>query len=159
MSGCIKLFRKEIEREKQLDDPELRLYLLYRRLADWDPRHKETFGTVKLPIRAIKSSCLPEKNWSVGKISETTNRLIAKGFLKRLPANRIAVENYWLYQERVQRAERAFQLIENGVQVTEANIRQLEQIAMEENKRRYAKMREDAGFSQKSFGNLNEPPR
>lgn len=157
MNGCIKLFRKEIELEKKLTDPELRLYLLYRRLADWDPRHRGVFGTVKLPIKAMKALYLPEKNWSVGKISETTNRLIEKGFLKRKFDNRIAVENFWLFQERVQRAEHAFQLIEKGVQVDEMNIRTLEREVVEGNKRRYEKMKEDAGFSKKAFGNLNDP--
>lgn len=158
MNGCIKLFRKEIEKEKTLTDPEFRLYLLYRRLVDWDQRHKETFGTVKISIKAIKAQYLPEKNWSVGKISEATNQLIGKGFLKRVQGSRIAVENFWLFQERVQRTERAFQLIEKGVQVTEANIQSLEQASIEENKRRYAKMKEDAGFLGKTFGNLNDPP-
>lgn len=159
MNGCIKLFRKEIAKEKELTDPEFRLYLLYRRLVDWDHRHTETFGTVKISIKALKAQYMPEKNWSVGKISEATNQLIAKGFLKRVSGSRIAVENFWLFQERVQRAEHAFQLIEKGVQVTETNLRELEQANAEENKRRFAKMKEDAGFSRKTFGNLNEPPR
>lgn len=159
MNGCIKLFRKEIEKEKQLTDPELRLYLLYRRLVDWDHRHKETFGTVKISIKSLKAQYLPEKNWSVGKISEATNQLIAKGFLSRVSGSRIAVQNFWLFQERVQRAEHAFQLIEKGVQVDETNLRALEQTSAEENKRRFAKMKEDAGFSRKTFGNLNDSAR
>ena len=77
--GCIKLFRIEIELEKKLNDTEFRLWLLYRRLADWDKRHGG-FATVKESLREIQRLYLV-KGWSIGKLSMATKSLIQKGLL------------------------------------------------------------------------------
>jgi len=158
MNGCIKLFRKEIETEKKLTDAEFRLYLLFRRLADWDPRHKDKFGTVCIPIRELRANYLPEKSWSTGKVSETINSLVAKGFLAKLPGYRLRVDKFWFYQGRVQLVEQAFRLIEDGVQITEQNFHSVENLTREANIRRIEKMKQDAGFPKKLFDNLNSLP-
>ncbi len=151
MNGCINLFRKEVEREKELTDAELRLYLLYRRLVDWDVRHRETFGTVKISIASLRALHLPSKNWSIGKVSETKNQLIKKGFLERVPGFRIRVNNFWLYQANVRQTEKAFRLIEKGVQITESNFRDVEYLTAQERVRDIQKMKLNIG---KSFDTL-----
>ena len=122
LKGCIKLFRREVELEKSLTDPELRLYLLCRRLADWDPRHKEGFGTVKASIRKLQKEYLPR--WSVGKICTTINGLIAKGWLERLGSGVVGVKNFWIYQLLVSQADQILQQIEQGVPLSEQTVRQ-----------------------------------
>lgn len=124
--GCIKLFRWEVDREKQLTDAELRLYLLFRRLVDWDRRH-EHFGTVKISIRELHSQYLNFVGWSVTKISVATNSLIKKGFLKRLEHRYICVENFRVFHAKVWVAEQLFALMEQGVQPTEQDVLQAEQ--------------------------------
>jgi DNA gyrase/topoisomerase IV subunit A len=64
---------------------------------------------------------------SVGKISEVRTSLIKKGFLEKLPKNKIRVNNFLVYQATVRQAEQIFRCIEQGIQPTEQNIRQNEQ--------------------------------
>ena len=123
--GCIKLFRWELTREGQLTDAELRLYLLFRRLVDWDKRH-EHFGAVKISIRELHSQHLNFTGWSVTKISVTLNSLIKKGFLKRSTDRYIHVENFRIFHAKVPVAERMFLLLEQGVQPTEQDVLQAE---------------------------------
>lgn len=124
--GCIKLFRWEIDQEKRLTDPELRIYLLFRRMADWDKRH-EHFGTAKVSLRQLHSEFLAIPGWSVTKISVTINGLIKKGFLKRLPESRIAVENFVIFQAKIPAAEQLFRKLEQGVPITEQDVARAEQ--------------------------------
>jgi len=125
--GYIRLYRYlALEYKKSLTDPEYHLLDIYACLVRWDKKDAVRFGTVdNLSIRDIRQDYLPK--WSTGKISTTTNSLIKKGFLTRLPKKRMRVENFWIYQAPVQQAERGFQLIEQGIQPTEQNIQLAEQ--------------------------------
>lgn len=145
MRGCIKLYRWEVNREKGLTDAELRLYLLYRRLADWDSRHKETFGTVSVSIKTLRENYLPAKNWSMGKVSGVTKGLIQKGFLRRASYTRLAVDKFDVFQATVQQAEKMFQLIEKGFQITEQNFHPAENRTPEQNLREIQKMKQNIG--------------
>lgn len=141
--GCIKLFRIEIELEKQLNDTEFRLWLLYRRLADWDKRHSG-FATVKESLREIQRLYLA--SWSIGKISMGTSGLIRKGLLERTPEKRIRVKNLWIYQERVHIAEQLLQRIEQGVQPTEQDVQIIKQRDPTELERQMRKLAYDKRF-------------
>ena len=127
MNGCIHLYRREVEREKILTDAELRLYYLYRRLADWDTRHTETFGTVKISIRELRKLYLPSSRWSIGKISATINGLITKEFLERLTTGRILIRYFGIFQAPIRQGEPLLRLLEQGVPVDEQSVSRPEQ--------------------------------
>jgi hypothetical protein len=117
-----------IKYKKPMTDQEARLFDVYLTQARWDKRDTERFGIVEnLSVRDIKAEFLP--NWSVGKISEVGKSLVEKKFLAKLPKNRICVNNFWIYQATVLKAEQGFQCLEQQVQPTEQNIRQNEQQA------------------------------
>ena len=125
--GYIRLYRYiALEYKKTFTDPEYRLLDIYASLVRWDKKNADRFGTVdNLSIRDLQQDYLP--TWSSGKISMTINALIKKGLLARLPKKRMRVENFWIYQAHIQQAERAFQLIEQGIQPSEQNIQLAEQ--------------------------------
>ena len=127
MRGCIKLFRREVEWEKKLNDPELRLYLLHRRIADWDATHAR-FGTFKISYRKLLAEYLPSSGWSVAKISTTTNALIRKGLISKIGDGSIRVENMLVFQRaNVSAAEQLFPFIEQGVRPTEHDVQRAKQ--------------------------------
>jgi hypothetical protein len=125
--GYLKLYRYfALEYKKRMTDQEYRLFDVYVCLARWDRRDSERYGkTEDLSTRDIKIDHLPM--WSVGKISEVRTSLIKKGFLEKLPKNKICVNNFLVYQATVRQAEQIFRCIEQGIQPTEQNIRQNEQ--------------------------------
>lgn len=125
--GYLKLYRRfALEYKKRMTDQEYRLFDVYACLARWDKRDTDRYGTTEdLSTRDIKIDHLPM--WSVGKISEVRTSLIKKGFLEKLPKNKIRVNNFWLYQATVRQAEQGFRCVEQGIQPTEQNIRQNEQ--------------------------------
>lgn len=144
LNGCIKLFRRELETEKELNDTEFRLWLLYRRIADWDRRHI-TLGVVKESLRQLKTLYLG-KHWSIAKISLATNSLIRKGYLQRTPERRIKVINMGIFQETVQIAEQLLQLLEQGVQITEQHVQAIKQRDPRELERQRRKLAQNMRF-------------
>ncbi len=126
-AGYIRLYRYiALEYKKNLTDPEYRLLDIYACLVRWDRKNIEHFGIVsELSIRDIQKDHLP--HWSVGKISQIITSLIKKGLLTRLPKKRMRVENFWIYQAKIQQVERAIHLIEQGIQPSEQNIQLAEQ--------------------------------
>lgn len=118
MRGNIKLYRKEIELWKKLSDQELRIYLLLRVLADWDKKHKNTFGTVRSTLDDLRSY-LPERGSSKPKLSYWLKILESKHFIKRIKDGQILVENYAVYQLPVHLAEQCIQSLEQGIQPPE----------------------------------------
>ena len=124
---------------KNLTDQECRLLDMYACLVCWDIKNKERFGTVsELTIKDIHDEHLP--SWSTGKISGVIKSLIKKGRLTRLPKKRMRVENFWIYQASVQRAEQGFQLIEQGIHPTEQNVRLAEEKQFEDLQKEKQKM-------------------
>ena len=121
LKGYTRQYRIAIEKEKELNDAEVRLYYIYVRIADWDKRHKETFGSTNTTLRDIQRDCLPR--WCLGKLSYTSRNLIKKGWLVKRPDKRIEVRNYGIYREKsVQVAERMLQLDKQSVQSSEQDV-------------------------------------
>jgi len=136
-----RLYGFEIDYEKRLTDPELRLYHLFLRLVDWDPKHEETFGSVAhLPFRDIIAAYLP---WSIGKISNVQRSLIAKGWIQKGKNRSIVIPNYGIYRvKNVHLAEKIFQKTRQGAPLTEQEVQQLKQ-SPEEIRRNFYEKRED----------------
>ncbi len=95
LNGWCKLLRSDIEPEKPLSDAEIRLYYLYLRIVGWDRRNTEKYGLSAITVRELKATYLP--NWSIGKINETQNKLIDRGWLKRSPDGSVEVCGYKAY--------------------------------------------------------------
>ena len=120
MRGAIKVYRKELEWERDMPDQAARLYKIYRMEVDWDKKHIHTFGTAHLPIREIKRKYLPY--WSIGKISQWRRWLITSGCLKVMENKKLAVTNYKYFSLPIREAEREFQKFELNFQTTEHNV-------------------------------------
>lgn len=126
INGYLKLYRYDfLMRLKGLTDQEMRLYLTLVALTKWDRKNKETFGLVHISVRKLKEKYL--KKWSIGKIGTIRKSLVTKEFLTPAEGGGYLVENYWIYQATMPRAELAFQCIEQGIQPTEQNVREIEQ--------------------------------
>ena len=120
-----KIFGIEIEYENQLTDQELRLYHLYLRIVHWDSRH-ESFGISDITILDIKKHYL--HNWSTGKISNTRNSLIKKGWLEKYSRSEIGVKEYQVYRlKNVQSAEQCIQQMRQGLPINEQDVHSAEQ--------------------------------
>ncbi len=124
LNGHIKLHRKMIEKERDLNDAELRLYLIYARIVDWDSRH-QYFSSTDKTIRQIKTLYLP--NWATGKISYTTRSLIKKHWLLR-DKKRVYVTDYGIFRSKTsQEAEQRIQQMGQNFQPVEQDIQSIEQ--------------------------------
>ena len=145
INGYVRVHRSDIESEKELNDAETRLYRLYYFMADWDKRHKETFGTVNIPFHAMKAAYLPPKGWSIGKISETINSLIEKNRLRRVSKTRIAVDKFTPFHNQVQNTEQNLQPAEHNVQPVEPNVHSAEHRTPEQNLQLIQEMKRNIG--------------
>lgn len=118
-----RLFNFDIEHEKLLDDDEVRFFHLMLRVVDWDKRHTDTYGSIKITVRELKEY-LP---WAIGKISPVINSLIARGWLERKERSRISIRSYWIYRIRsVPKAEQLVQQLRQGVQIPEPPVQPAE---------------------------------
>lgn len=120
-----KLFGVDIDYENNLTDPEVRMYHLYLRIVDWDSKHREVFGLSNISVRDLKKHYL--HNWSEGKISETRNSLVEKGWFIRESKTVYGVKNYYIYRLRsVQTAEHCIHHTRQGIPIDERDVHQTE---------------------------------
>ncbi len=153
-TGHVKLYRKEADITKVFSDPEFRLFILFRMIADWDKRHK-TYGMTNVTIKNIQTEFLPE--WSTGKISEIINHLIQKGFLSREGRSTIKIKNFWIWTiHNYQLAEQGLRHIELGIQPPEPEVQRGELVDTEVNRTKIKIMKENAAFGTNLFSQLNK---
>ena len=126
-NGCIKFYRWEFDRLKQLTNTEYRLYLFYRQAVRWDPT-KAGFGTILISYQALRNRYFDIPGWSKTTIQVAHDGLIKKGFIRRDKDDFIHVENMRMFQSTVRLAHQMFNLLVQGVQPTEANVQLAEQI-------------------------------
>jgi len=113
-------------------DNECRLLDVLIHIADWDKKHKETFGTTGESLRDIKKHYLPE--WSTGKLSAVRKKLVKHSDIAIKDDGRIEVKNFWRFvSPDVQKVEQAFQSDEQDVQQDEQSVQPAEQIRNTEN--------------------------
>jgi len=128
LKGFVRDYRCQIKKELQLNDAEVRLFRLYLRLADWDKRHKDSFGKVAITVRET-AQLLPQPGWSTGKISAVRRSLKQKGWISIEGRSTIVIPNYHIWRIKdIQEAEQEFQSPEQIVQPSEQAVQPVEHL-------------------------------
>ena len=125
--GFIMLYRQDLfVRLAELNDSELRMYLVYVALAPFKNGPHRKAGVVDATYDAILAG--PLKTWSPRKMSETMTSLRAKGFLSKIDNGRlIMVNHYPLYNAKVKEMKLILSLVKPGIPLTEQDISQAKQ--------------------------------
>jgi len=124
--GYTNSYRIKLKKMKFYEDSEYRLLDVFVNIADWDKKHINTFGTTGESLRDIQKHYLP--NWSLGKLSQTTNKLIKKGDITKRLERRIEIKNFWRFvSSNVQKVEQSVQADEQNVQQNEQPVQPDEQ--------------------------------
>jgi hypothetical protein len=87
-NGWIKIYRKDLDLLRGMSDPEYRYYQTSLLLAVWDSK-KSLFG--EFDARTV--SMRKHFDWSSGKINETKNSLLKKGYYTKQPNHRLRIKN------------------------------------------------------------------
>src|SRR4030065_1818433 len=72
-------------KDSGFSDAEYRLWDLFKALYDWDDKHLESFGEVSATDRELANIL----GWSAAKVCRTRNRLIKRGFIKKVGTSQL----------------------------------------------------------------------
>lgn len=156
MKGWVRSYRQEVELEKALNDSELRIYFILRRISAWDLHH-EKFGTAEITVRGFRVY-LPAQEWSPTKIQYALTGLISKGYITRVKRGCLRLTDSWLLTKKSQLAEQFFQEVEQGIPLAELRVQYTEQIANLRNRIKYKEMKTRATGGRILFNELNKSP-
>ncbi|OGE07549.1 hypothetical protein A2W70_00575 [Candidatus Curtissbacteria bacterium RIFCSPLOWO2_02_41_11] len=140
LNGWIHESREILLIERNLSDPEVRLFRICRLLAGQYDKYPNSYKKVFLSYREIKRGFLPK--WAIGKFTRYINSLEAKGLIKRLGQRVIAVH---FIEHNVQNTEKTVHSLEQSVQPTEQS-----SFTQEERERRIKELRNELA-KKKSF--------
>lgn len=121
--GWIKHYRTDLKHLKDLSDPEYRYYQVSLLLAIWDPKNKQ-FGTFDARTKTIREHL----NWANGKINETKNLLLGKGYYKKAKDWKLEITNSALIFGKSKKHETIIQHTEKDFHTNEADFRLDEQV-------------------------------